>query len=91
MLNSYKKKPKVIANWHSRALLIDPRKTKLTIISSETSSLIGSPSISGATGVPVTVNPEASKNDDFEENIEPIDEIPGHCGLIYASGHLKER
>ena len=36
MLRLYPKKSKSVKNWHSKAMLIDPRKTKLTIINLET-------------------------------------------------------
>ena len=34
MFQLFQKKSKVLKNWHSKAMLIDPRKTKLTIICS---------------------------------------------------------
>ena len=36
MLRLLRKKPEAVKNWHSKAMLIDPRKTKLTIINLET-------------------------------------------------------
>ena len=36
MLRLLRKKPQGVKNWHSKAMLIDPRKTKITIINIET-------------------------------------------------------
>jgi hypothetical protein len=36
MLKFFKRKSKAVKNWHSRAMLIDLRQTKLTIITAET-------------------------------------------------------
>jgi len=36
MLSLFPKKSKSVKNWHSKAMLIDPRKTKLTIVNIQT-------------------------------------------------------
>ena len=36
MLNLFPKKSVSVKNWHSKAMLIDPRKTRLTIINIQT-------------------------------------------------------
>jgi len=32
----FRRKSRAVKNWHARALMIDPKKTKLTIISKKT-------------------------------------------------------
>jgi len=39
MLSSNTKKNKVIRKWHSKAMLIDPKRTKITIINAAASNL----------------------------------------------------
>jgi hypothetical protein len=36
LLRLFKRKPEAVENWHSKAMLIDPKKTRLTIINIET-------------------------------------------------------
>ena len=76
MLNRTKK-TRAAKNWHSKAMLVDPRKTKLTIISSEPYSLIETACNLGEMDVSVMVDTETSNVDDFDENLGTPDEIPG--------------
>ena len=39
MFSSLKKKTKALGIWHSKAMLVDPKKTKITIVGSETADL----------------------------------------------------
>jgi hypothetical protein len=36
MFTLFRKRCAAVKNWHSKAMLIDPRKTRLTIINNET-------------------------------------------------------
>ncbi|HEX9261798.1 MAG TPA: hypothetical protein VF893_04650 [Candidatus Bathyarchaeia archaeon] len=68
------KKYKAAINWHSRAMLVDPRKTRLTIINGERPELPEGSFMKETIDAPATFNIAALLGDDFSEHTEIMDE-----------------
>ena len=77
MLKFHKKRELTVRNWHSRALLINLKKTKISIVGSETASPIEYAQSTGTTSIPYMTNNEGSDIDYFADNQTIIDAIFG--------------
>ncbi len=64
-------------NWHAKAMLVDPRKTSITIINGERSDLVEIAFEKSQVTASVELNVDAPVSSDFSSNSEIAAEILG--------------
>ncbi len=75
MLGTRTRKNRIVKKWHSRAILIDPGKTKITILNSHLKDSVEIKSNTGITSIQAIISIE-EQNDILMENSD-IDELFG--------------
>jgi len=71
------KKSNASKNWHAKAMMVDPRKTKIIILDSQAAKSVETFCNIGTTNAPIIINSEGSIADDFAENTELLNEVFG--------------
>ncbi len=74
---NHPKKMKAAKKWRSRAMLVDIRKIKLTIIQGETANIIENKSEEVPTNPSITNISNSSSEDEFEDNEAILAEVFG--------------
>ena len=77
MFSSLKKKTKALGIWHSKAMLVDPKKTKITIVGSETADLFEDRRNPNAVFVLDTVGTEDASEYESAEYLAILAEVFG--------------